>query len=247
MSSKTSGNAFSKAITKTIAVRHAARAALTVVLASAAMLAQTKPAPPSPPPGLELPVIMRQNVAAGKTPVGAKVQAKLTLATLVNGVVVPEDAILSGEVTESVAKSATEPSRLAIRMDSAQWKNGSASIKVYLTPWYYPASLLTRQDLYEPSASTPHPRPYNRNATYPDPNNPASEPFPDRGGENNNHAGPASSAPASPSAPSRVLMKDVESTRANDGAVTLTSKRSNIKLGKTTTYVFATGDLLPTK
>jgi hypothetical protein len=42
-------------------------------------------------------------------------------------------------------------------------------------------------------------------------------------------------------------MKDVESTRAIDGAVTLTSKRSNIKLGKTTTYVFATGDLISAK
>jgi hypothetical protein len=209
------------------------------------MLAQPKPAPPSSPPGLEFPVIMRQNVAAGKTPVGAKVQAKLTLATLVNGVVVPADAVLSGEVTESVAKSATDPSRLAIRMDSAQWKNGSASIKVYLTPWYYPVPLLTNLS-DEPSATTHNPRPYNRNATYPDPSGPPS-PFPDPDRDSGNHAGPAPLPPASPTSPSRVLMKDVESTRTIDGAVTLTSKRSNIKLGKTTTYVFATGDLLPTK
>jgi hypothetical protein len=238
-----SGRTSSKTVTKTIAILLAALAA---VLALAAF-GQSKPAPPSSPPGLEFPVVMRQNVVAGKTPVGAKVQAKLTLATLVNGVVIPQDAILSGEVTESAAKSATGPSRLAIRMDSAQWKNGSASIKVYLTPWYYPASLLTSQDLDEPSATTAHPKIYNRGATYPDSNNPATQPFPDRGGDNNNHAGPASPAPASSTSPSRVLMKDVESTRQTDGAVALTSKRSNIKLDKTTTYVFATGDLLPAK
>lgn len=242
MSSKTSGNAFSKAITKTIAVR---QAALTVVLASAAMLAQQKPAPPSSPPGLEFPVIMRQNVAAGTTPVGTKVQANLVIATLVDSVVIPRDALLSGEVTESVAKSKTDPSRLAIRMDSAQWKNGSASIKVYLTPWYYPVPLLTNLS-DEPSVSAQHPRPYNKVANYPDPSGPPS-PFPDPDRDGNNHAGAAPLPPASPTSPSRVLMKDVESTRAIDGAVTLTSKRSNIKLGKTTTYVFATGDLISAK
>jgi hypothetical protein len=233
-----------KTITKTIAVRHAM---LTVVLASAALLGQSKPVPPSSPPGLEFPVIMRQNVAAGKTPVGAKVQAKLALATLVNGVVVPQDAILSGEVTESVAKSATDPSRLAICMDSAQWKNGSAPIKVYLTPWYYPMPLLTNQNLADEPSAAHHMRPYNRAATYPDTNSPASQPFPDPDRDSDNHAGSAPPAPASSISQRRVLMKNVESTRHTDGAVTLTSKRSNIKLDKTTTYVLAASDLLPTK
>jgi hypothetical protein len=41
-------------------------------------------------------------------------------------------------------------------------------------------------------------------------------------------------------------MKNVESTRNGDGAVSLTSKSFNIKLDKLTTYVLATGDLLPT-
>jgi len=39
-------------------------------------------------------------------------------------------------------------------------------------------------------------------------------------------------------------MKDVESTRDNSGTIILTSKRFNIKLDKTTTYVLA-GDRLP--
>lgn len=111
--------------------------AVLVVLVSTALFSQ----PPSTPPGsadLEFPVTMRQNVTAGVTAVGTKVQAKLAVATLVKGTVIPQNAILSGEVTESQAKSSSEPSRLAIRLDSAQWKKGSAAIKVYLTAWIYP-------------------------------------------------------------------------------------------------------------
>ena len=61
--------------------------------------------------GLEFPATMRKKIVAGVTPVGTVVQAKLEVATLVDGVVVPENAILSGEVTESSAKSDTDPSR----------------------------------------------------------------------------------------------------------------------------------------
>src|SRR6202011_258161 len=97
------------------------------------LLSQQTPATPSSSGGPEFPVTMQQNLIAGVAAVGAKVQAKLVMATLVNGTVVPRDAILSGEVTESVAKSATDASRLAIRMDSVQWKNESVPLKVYLT------------------------------------------------------------------------------------------------------------------
>ncbi|MGD1215947.1 MAG: hypothetical protein ABR861_13275 [Terriglobales bacterium] len=222
---------------KTIAVGHAV---LTVLLGSAALLSQQTPAPPSSSAGLEFPVIMRQNVAAGKTPVGTKVQAKLVVATLVEGVVVPQDAILSGEVTESVAKSATNPSRLAIRMDSAQWKDGSAPIKVYLTAWYYPVATPTNQDLSNDLPDAAH-NPKNWNRAVYDPNNPASQPFPGR--DRDKDTLPAPPSPASSISKHRVLMKNVESTRNSDGAVTLTSKRFNIKLDKATTYVLAAGDL----
>jgi len=120
---------------------------LTIVLGSVALVAQPTPAAHRSPTGDEFPAVMRQNVAAGKTPVGTKVEAKLVVATLLNGTVIPKDAILSGEVTESVEKTATDPSRLAIRMDSVQWKNGSAPIKVYLTPWYYPPPAMSPQNL----------------------------------------------------------------------------------------------------
>ena len=177
---------FSKPFSKAITLGHAV---LTVVLGSAVLLSQvllsqvllsqTPPAANSLPAGLEFPVNMRQTVAAGKTPVGTKVQAKLTVATLVGGVVVPQGAILSGEVTESVAKSATDPSRLSIRMDSAQWTNGSAPIKVYLTAWYYPAPTPADQES-SPSGlpdagNNPRPR---MGGAYPGQRNPTSPPFP---------------------------------------------------------------------
>jgi len=224
---------------KTIAAGHAV---LIVVLGSAALLSQPTPVPPSSSAGREFPVTMRQNVAAGKTPVGTKVQARLVVATLVDSVVIPRDAILSGEVTESVAKSKTDPSRLAIRMDLAQWKNGSAPIKVCLTAWYYPVATMTPQDLsYEPPDAANSLKKWNGAGAYPDRNNPVSQQFP--GPDTGKDSGPALPSPSSTISKHRVLMKDVDSTRNSDGAVTLTSKRFNIKIDKLTTYVLATGDL----
>jgi len=232
----------SKTFTKTIAV---GQAVLTVVLGSSASLSQQTPAAPSSSVGLEFPVIMQRNVVAGD-PVGTKVQARLAVATLVNGVVVPQDALFSGEVTESVAKSATNPSRLAIRMDSAQWKNGSVPIKVYLTAWYYPVATLTKQDqdqdLSSGLSAVHSPRHLHGPATYSDSPTSPRFPGPDTGRDKN-----TGSAPKSDTSKHRVLTKNVESTRSSDGAVTLTSKRFNIKLDKQTTYVLAATDLLPTR
>jgi len=224
---------------KTIAVR---RAGLTVVLSSVALLSQSTPAGPGSSAGLEFPVVMRQKVAAGTTPVGTKVQAKLALATLVGRVVVPEGAILSGEVTESVPKSTTDASRLGICMDFAQWKNGSVKIKVYLTGWFYPLTPLqgSSTDLSDDAATGPRRRGAD-NPTYPD--SAASAPFPGRGTVSN----PVSLPPVPQQGLSqhRVLMKNVESARNKDGTITLISKRVNIKLDKDTAYVLAGNPLPP--
>ncbi|MFZ1010261.1 MAG: hypothetical protein WAN65_25715 [Candidatus Sulfotelmatobacter sp.] len=222
---------------------------LTIVLTCSALLAQQTPssAPPAPSPSqwLEFPVIMRQNIAAGKTAVGTKVEAKLIAATLVGTVVIPQGATLSGEVTESAEKAASEPSRLAIRMDSAVWKNGSAQIKVYLTAWYYPMATLPNQDLsYQPPDAARSPKNWNGAGTYPDPNNPASQPFP---GRDNGQEPNATPSPSSNISKHRVPLKNVESTSQNDGAITLLSTHMNIKLDKVTTYVLASGDLMPRK
>ena len=213
---------------------------LLVVLASAILVGPPAPATPNSSATLELPVIMRQNVIAGTTPVGTKVQAKLAVATLVNGVVIPEGAILSGEVIESIAKSATNPSRLAIRMGSAQWKNRSVPLKVYLTAWYYPVAPLSQyhpDDVLTGSRSARH---SSGIAAYPTANPSSSPHFPDHDPDTGKDNGAESGTSISKH---RTLMNYVESTHARDGTVAITSKRVNIKLDKQTMYVLASDEL----
>jgi hypothetical protein len=194
---------------------------------------------PASSTGLEFPVIMRQKVVAGATPVGTKVEARLTLATLVDHAVIPEDAVLSGKVTESVAKSTKGSSRLGIRMDSAQWKNGSAPIKVYLTAWFYPIAQLAPKDDSDdelPVNSSPITAGMGHKSQ------PARS-YPTRDPDTN--PSPTQPSPTASTSSHREQMKGVEAKRQSDGAITLSSQRSNIKLDKTTTYVLAAGDLVP--
>jgi hypothetical protein len=229
---------------RTVIIR---QAVLLAVLSSAALFSQQSGASGSPE-AKEFPVVMRQNVDAGKTAVGTKIQAKLVMATLMNGTVIPRDAILAGEVTESTAKSKTDPSRLGIRVDSAQWKNGSAALKLYLTAWYYPPEPMTAQDLtYQSADAAKSPKDWNGMGAYPNPNTSISQDrFPGRDGDKNEGAATPDST-ASSISKHPVLMKNVDSLRSDDGVVTLSSKRSNIKLDKLTTYVLATSDTTPNK
>jgi len=224
------------------------QAIVAAVFCSAAMFGQQPPGAAASTGGNEFPVTMRQNVDAGKTPVGTKIQTKLVVATLVKGTVIPRDAILSGEVTESVAKTKTDPSRISVRIDSAQWKNGSAPLKLYLTAWYYPPAPMMNPDLsYQSADAANSPKNWNGMGTYPDPNNAMSQQrFPGR----DDNRDPGATPPdllASNISKHRVLMKDVDSLRGKDGIVTLASRRSNIKLDKSTTYVLAPSDLLPSR
>ena len=222
---------------KTLAV---GRVVLTTLLgASTSLFSQPSPAAPAPSAGSEFPVVMRQNIVAGKTAVGTKVEAKLVIATLVNGTVIPKDAVLSGEVTESVAKSGSEPSRLGIRMDSALWKSGSLPIKVYLTPWYYPTVTMQPQNLsYGPTDAEHTPRNWNGDGPYYNPNSPAYQPLP--GNDLDKKTGPMPTG-----SDRRLLMKNMECLRSSEGAVIITSTHSNIKIDKSTTYVLAASELLP--
>jgi hypothetical protein len=149
------------------------------------------------------------------------------MATLVSGAVIPEGAIFSGEVLESVAKSGSDPSRIAIRMDSVQWKNGTKPITVYLAPWYYPIQMPQSDDRDDCQSSGGMGAKCPLGAGMPGTRFPPDTLPP----------------PPVPESTSRVAMKDVESVRAADGTIALTSTRTNIKLDKTTTYVLATGDL----
>jgi hypothetical protein len=220
------------------------RALLIFASGSILLFSQQPVAAPTPAERIELPVYMKQSVTAGKTPVGTKVQAELVVATMVNGVVVPRSATLSGEVTESVARTKTDSSRLAIRMDSVQWKNGSAPIKVYLTAWYYPEVETMNQNIsYQPTDQTNSKGNWNGQGTYPDPNNPiAQQKFPG-GRDSGKDSGPGVPTAAGISK-HRTLMKNIESVRNTDGSVALTSDRINLKMDKLTTYVLATDDLL---
>jgi len=195
-----------------------------VVSASAVLSGQTKTPVVGTPGRQEFPVTMRQNVVAGKTAVGTKVAARLELATLVKGTVIPQGAIFSGEVIESAAKTATEPSRLAIRVDSAQWKKGSASIKAYLTEWYYPPRMGVETASLDADEVSPI-RKTRRDSMANSPNFPGSPPEPPLGISDK-----------------RILIKDVEAARRSDGAITLCSKQVNIKLDRSTTYVLATDE-----
>lgn len=191
----------------------------------------------------EFPVVLQQSVTAGKTPVGTKVQAKLFLATMVNGKVIPKNALFSGEVTESVAKTGKEPSRISIRMDSAQWKEGSEPLKAYLTAWFYPTLEEHGQDLqYGPTQSAK--ATWNGQGQYPDQNSKVYRPFP--GGD----SGQGSSVPDTPTpitSDRRTPMKNVETEHHEDGGTVLLSKHGNIKLDRFTTYVLAQGNAIPMK
>jgi hypothetical protein len=219
--------------------------AIAVALCSLALHGQQKSAAPSASGGREFPVTMRQKIEAGKTPVGTKVEAELALATLVEGTVIPRDAIFSGEVIESTAKTGTEPSRLAIRMDAVRWKKGSAPVKVYLTAWYYPIRAGMAQGVtYGPAGGTVS-KTWNGMGAYPVPGSPASQPFPSA--DNQSSPGVTPDATASSISNHRVLIKDVESQRSDDGTIVITSSRFNIKLDKLTTYVLAADELQPPK
>jgi hypothetical protein len=218
------------------------------VVGSAVLLGQLPAPTPSSPASTsstirEFPVMVEEYVVAGKTPVGTKVMAKLQVATLVNGTVLPKNAIFSGEVLESAAKTKTDPSRLAVRMDSVRWKNGSAEIRVYLTPWYYPVVDQNGQNLqYGPPE--PAKRTWNGLGQYPDTTTKVYRPFP---GGDSDKSGGAPDTPTSILSKRRIQMKDVDSVVSDAGAIAIVSKTSNLKLDKLTIYVLATGDLLPAK
>ena len=186
----------------------------------------------------ELPIILRQNVEAGKTAVGTKVEAQLVMATMMKGGVLPRGAVISGEVTESVAKSGNTPSRLAIRMDSAQWKNGGAKFKVYLTAWYYPPAPMPPPNIsYVPQGDRRNWGGTDPTVDTTDPPNPAQR-------LSTQDISAHADAPATFISKNRVLMKNVQSASGADGSVVLVSSRSNIKLNKVTTYVLAINELL---
>jgi hypothetical protein len=191
--------------------------------------------------GCELPIILKQSVVAGKTAVGTKLDGQLRMATMVKGGVIPRNALISGEVIESVAKSHKSPSRLAIRMDSAQWKNGGVKFKGYLTAWYYPPAPMPPPNIsYVPPGDRRNWGGVDPTVDTTDPPNPAQR-------LSTQDTSVNAEAPATFISKNRALMKNVTSASGADGSVVLVSSRSSIKLDKVTTYVLAVDEVLPGK
>jgi hypothetical protein len=188
-------------------------------------------------------VVLQHSVTAGKTPVGSKVEAKLSIATLFHGTVIPRNATFSGEVVESVARKGKTSSRLAIRMTSVAWKDGSASVQLYLTPWYYPSISGSGQDLQYGPEQAPS-RTWNGEGAYPDPNSRSYKPFPQ---ESQDKDKPVPDTPSSVTSKRRVLMKNVQTEHSAGDVLVLVSNHENLKLERFPTYVLAAGDLLPSK
>ena len=111
-----------------------------VLIAALALptVAQKQPSSATPSPRLELPAHLLNKIEAGKTPVGTPVQAKLMMATLVRGQVVPENSVLSGMIEESTVKTKETPSRLRIHITSAKWQTGETKLDAYITSMYHP-------------------------------------------------------------------------------------------------------------
>lgn len=207
---------------------------------STALIGQQTPATSSAPALHEFPVILQQTVESGRTSVGAKIQAKLAVATLVNGTVIPKNAVLSGVVVESVARSAKDHARLTVRMDSVEWKGGSASIKGYLTPSYYPTTEKAGQSLqYGPPQ--PPSKTWNGAGQYPSADSRVYQPFP--GSDSGKDAGSVPETSTSVISSRPTLMKDVQAAPSNDGGIALVCERANLKLDKLTTYVLVTAEL----
>ena len=187
----------------------------------------------SPPPVLrEFPVILQENVEAGKTPAGTKVQGKLAAATLFSGTLIPKNAVASGVVIESESKRGEDRARLTIRMNTVSWDGGWAHLNAYLMPLYYPA---TGQAVPNLPIESPDPDSRTLNGPNQSSQSPMSRPFPGGGSEASEGAIPEvailSSRP--------VRMKNVVLEPTSNGGIALVSEHANIKLFKMTTYVFA--------
>jgi len=213
--------------------------------ASAFLIAQQPPAPgpaPASPTSarLELPVVLRQKVIAGVTPVGTVIEARLQIATLVNGEVIPEGAILSGRVEQSTRKNGDTPSRLKLKFDSAHWKKGSASLQVYFTGCYYPLVPVNEID---------HSTPVGGRGSITLPGDAADSQYPSPPGVLGPGQLPRGPGPEVPEPDvTRISSHWVRPEGINpvaqvDGSIVVISSAHNLKLDKFTTYLLTDGPL----
>jgi hypothetical protein len=189
---------------------------------------------------LEFPVTLQQSLVAGKTPVGTAVRAKLEMATLVNGMVIPQGATLSGHVEQSVGKTQTSASRLKIKIDAADWKHGSTPLHAYFTGCFYPYERNPFADSQNGEFGMHGDAPASASGLGA---NTGPRPFPgsaeSSGAEQDPRRFPqlAPEAPASHVSSKWERLNGVDRVQEADGSVEVTSASRNIKLDKNTTYM----------
>ncbi len=86
------------------------------------------------PDGTTMVVQLEQSIRADRAKIGDIVRAKLLAPVLLNGAVaVPEGANIFGVILEAAPLSSDKPSRLSIRFQQAQWRDGNVALNAYLT------------------------------------------------------------------------------------------------------------------
>jgi hypothetical protein len=220
------------------------RAGLVLLAGCMVTLAQGPKADPGTQPGLEFPASLQSKIVAGSTPAGTEVRARLAMATLMDGVVLPQDAVISGHVEQSVAKTDGAPSLLKIKFDSARWKKGSAPVNLYLAGCYYPIDFKGPTD----GPSGMHGEiGVMMGSTPPDALPRANSGMPNNGGMPTMDTGrpgtypdPRPGVTLSEVSKHWVRMEKVETVAAPDGGLQITSRDRNLKLDKGTVYLLRT-------
>ena len=217
-----------------------------ILLASCVTLfAQTSKPVQNPQPSVELPASLQTKVVAGSTPVGTEVRAKLTMATLMDGVVIPQDAVISGHVEQSVAKTGDAPSLLKIKFESARWKKGSAPVTLYLAGCYYPIEFQSPSN--DPSGvhgqiginmgsaaeSSPNRANGGMNGGLPNGGMPSTM----DANRLDNYPDPRPGTTVSEISKHWVRIENVDTVVTSDGSLQIASQQRNLKLDKGTVYL----------
>jgi hypothetical protein len=227
------------------------RVGLVLMAGCVGILAQGPKADSTTKPGLEFPASLQAKIVAGSTPVGTEVRARLAMATLMDGVVIPQDAVISGHVEQSVAKTDEAPSVLKIKFETAHWKKGSAPVNLYLAGCYYPIDFESASD----NPSGVHGEiGVMMGGTAPDTLPRANGGMPSIGGtptmdasRPNAYPDPRPGVTVSEVSKHWVRIEKVETVAAPDGGLAITSTERNLKLDKGTVYLLRTPPPPPAK
>ncbi len=194
-----------------------------LLLCCAASVVAQPAARPATHSALEFPLELRHKIVAGETPVGAAVQGRLVIATLVHGVVIPEGALFAGKVEESAARDGGKPSRLRVHITSSKWRGGSEPVDLYLTNVFYPRHRGRQGDPNEPSSEGARRRASIAEILQ----NGGVVPLPDAEPLSIGHRYER-----------RATIENVKLDRGEQGMISITAEKFNLRLDSGTVYCF---------